>query len=74
VVNIKVAEDEAWRRMALRWVNTGRLIHPDYMSKAAVLPEGAFEDMIDNGWADSFAQIDNNTRTPRVLRGHVAGF
>ena len=68
--------NESWRRMAARWISTGRLIPPSYMATAAVQPATAFKDLLASGTADSYTHIDNNPGhgQPRnVIRGGLAG-
>lgn len=60
VMHVDVAPDEAWRRMFGRWRSLGRIIPPEFMSKAIDGPGLTYKILKEKGLADGYAQIDNN--------------
>jgi len=60
VASMAVEPAEAYRRMILRFVNTGRLIAPEYVDAVGDKPAAVFRSLRDQDAADGFAEIDNN--------------
>lgn len=60
VVDMKVGYAEARSRMFMRFVNTGRLIDPDYVRAVGDNPSKTYDTLKQEGVADGYARIDNN--------------
>jgi hypothetical protein len=60
LVNMEVAYAEARRRMFGRFVNTGRLIGPDYVRMVGDNPTSTYYTLKEEGIFDGYANIDNN--------------
>jgi 8-oxo-dGTP pyrophosphatase MutT (NUDIX family) len=61
VVHVAVSPDEAMRRMAGRYLATGRLIPPDYFLSVADKPASTYHGLRDSGaLSDGYAEIDAN--------------
>lgn len=67
LINITIDRDEAFRRMAQRFLDTGKLINPDYCLRIGDLPREAYCTLRDEGIADEAIEIDNNG-PPGVFR------
>ena len=60
LVNMAVSADTAYRRMIGRFVETGRLIPPEYIDAVGEKPSAVFRDLKAKNLADGYAEIDNN--------------
>jgi len=60
IVDMKVSYGEARRRMFMRFVDTGRLIDPDYVRGVGEKPSQNYDILKQEGVADGYARIDNN--------------
>ncbi len=70
LVNMAVDPQEAYRRMLMRFVNTGRIINPEYVASVADKPSKTYISLRDERVANGYANIDNNGPRdpgPRVL-------
>jgi predicted kinase len=60
LINMEVAYPEARRRMFGRFVETGRLLGPDYMRMVGDNPTQTYYTLKEEGVFDGYANIDNN--------------
>lgn len=60
IMDMAVKYGEARRRMYLRFVNTGRLIDPDYVRAVGDNPSKTYDTLKQEGVADGYTRIDNN--------------
>lgn len=70
LINMAVDPGEAYRRMVLRFANTGRLIDPAYARSVADRPTSTYISLRKERIADGYANLDNNgprDAGPRVL-------
>jgi len=60
LVDMKVDYQEARRRMFVRFVDTGRLVPPNYVREVGNNPGKTFDTLKAEGAADGYTRIDNN--------------
>lgn len=72
VALIDTSPDQAWRRMAGRWISTGRLIPPIVMNSGVNDPGPAFEQLLASGAADNYIHIGNDPG-PGLPRNKILG-
>lgn len=60
LVNMDVTPENAYRRMVQRFLNTDRIINPEYVDAVGSKPTETFANIKQKGGADGYAQIDNN--------------
>ena len=63
LINMDVSSSNAFKRMFARFVDTGRLIAPDYLKKVGNLPNITYNKL--KGKVDGYAKIDNNQEFPQ---------
>lgn len=60
LVNMDVTPENAYQRMIMRFVNTGRIIPPSYLDAVGSNPTATYRTLKAEGAADGYAEIDNN--------------
>jgi hypothetical protein len=68
VMLMDVAPAEAFRRMIVRFVKTGRLIPPGYFDEVAQAPARVYEELKTTGAMDGYAKVDS----PRGIQPRVS--
>ena len=59
LVDMKVGAAAAMQRMIMRFINTGRLINPEYVKNVGDNPSLTFDALKEKGVADGYYRIDN---------------
>lgn len=60
LVNMDVSPENAYQRMMMRFVKTGRIIPPEYLDRVGSNPTATYRTLKQEGAADGYAEIDNN--------------
>ena len=60
LVNMNVTPENAYQRMIMRFVKTGRVIPPSYLDAVGANPTATYRTLKKEGAADGYAEIDNN--------------
>ncbi len=60
LVNMDVSPENAYQRMMMRFVKTGRIIPPEYLDRVGANPTATYRTLKQEGVADGYAEIDNN--------------
>ena len=60
LVNMDVSPENAYQRMMMRFVKTGRIIPPEYLNRVGANPTATYRTLKQEGVADGYAEIDNN--------------
>ncbi|MGH6792669.1 MAG: zeta toxin family protein, partial [Methyloceanibacter sp.] len=69
VINVDVDQDEAARRMAKRFLETGRIVDPDYMRGSGARAKTSYNNLRAEGLADRYAEVESTGKWPwPVLR------
>jgi len=60
LVNMYVTPENAYQRMIMRFVKTGRVIPPSYLDAVGANPTATYRTLKKEGAADGYAEINNN--------------
>lgn len=71
LINVKVSQENAFRRMIGRFTKTGRLIPPEYSKQIGEKPAAVYQQL--KGTVDDFAEIDSNGAEGSIPRLTDAG-
>jgi len=74
LVNMDVTPENAYQRMISRFMKKGRIIPPEYLDAVGSKPTATYRTLKEEGIADGYAEIDNNTGfgEPKEIR-EIAG-
>jgi predicted kinase len=74
LVNMYVTPENAYQRMISRFMKKGRIIPPEYLDSVGSKPTATYRTLKEEGIADGYAEIDNNTGfgEPKEIR-EIAG-
>ncbi len=61
LVNMDVTPENAYQRMISRFMKKGRIIPPEYLDAVGSKPTATYRTLKEEGIADGYAEIDNNT-------------
>lgn len=61
LVNMDVTPENAYQRMISRFMKNGRIIPPEYLDAVGSKPTATYRTLKEEGIADGYAEIDNNT-------------
>lgn len=73
LVNVSVDPDECARRMARRFLETGRLVHPRYMEQVGSKPQETYELLIKDNRIRAFWSVDANGRPGELAADEPQG-